>query len=253
VNRRFRFLSVSLDPITMDDTVRRCVELVRSEQPAQHVVLNAAKCVLLQDQPDLRSIVERCDLINADGQSVVWGARFLGVPVPERVAGIDLMERLLGCAAAEGWPVYFLGARDEVLADFERIAIGRFPQLRVAGRRNGYFSIKDETVVADAVRASGARLLFVGISSPLKERFLGRQLPRMGPVLAVGVGGSFDVWAGRATRAPRWMQDAGLEWFHRLLQEPRRMWRRYLVGNTRFVALVLRERWRHGERPMREK
>jgi len=94
--------------------------------------------------------------------------------------------------------------------------------------------------VAEVVRASGARLLLVAISSPLKERFLARQLHRMGPLLAMGVGGSFDVWAGRTSRAPRFMQRTGLEWFYRFLQEPRRMWKRYLVGNARFIRLVLR-------------
>jgi N-acetylglucosaminyldiphosphoundecaprenol N-acetyl-beta-D-mannosaminyltransferase len=112
----------------------------------------------------------------------------------------------------------------------------------VAGRRNGYFRSEEEPVVAEAVRASGARLLLVAISSPLKERFLARQLHRMGPVLAMGVGGSFEVWAGRTSRAPRLMQRAGLEWFYRFLQEPRRMWRRYLIGNARFIWIVAKAR-----------
>jgi N-acetylglucosaminyldiphosphoundecaprenol N-acetyl-beta-D-mannosaminyltransferase len=158
------------------------------------------------------------------------------------VAGIDLMERLLAVAEAEGWPVYFLGAKDDVLADFEAEARRRLPRLVVASRRNGYFRPDEEPAVAETVRASGARLLLVAISSPLKERFLARQLHRMGPLLAMGVGGSFDVWAGRASRAPLWMQRSGLEWFYRFVQEPRRMWRRYLVGNARFGWMVLRHR-----------
>jgi N-acetylglucosaminyldiphosphoundecaprenol N-acetyl-beta-D-mannosaminyltransferase len=226
----------------MDETVERCRELILSGRQAQHVVLNGGKCVLLADEPDLRAIVAGCDVINADGQSVVWAARWLGVPVPERVAGIDLMERLLAVAEAEGWPVYFLGAKDDVLADFEAEARRRLPRLVVAGRRNGYFRPDEEPAVAETVRASGARLLLVAISSPLKERFLARQLHRMGPLLAMGVGGSFDVWAGRASRAPLWMQRSGLEWFYRFVQEPRRMWRRYLVGNARFGWMVLRHR-----------
>jgi N-acetylglucosaminyldiphosphoundecaprenol N-acetyl-beta-D-mannosaminyltransferase len=194
----------------------------------------------MEDEPDLREIVSTCDLVSADGQSVVWAARFHGVPVPERVAGIDLMERLLELSAREGWPVYFLGAKDDVLHDFEAEVKRRFPSIVLAGRRNGYFRPDEEESVAESVRASGARLLFVAISSPFKERFLARQLHRMGTVFAMGVGGSFDVWAGRTSRAPRWVQRIGLEWFHRFVQEPRRMWKRYLVGNARFVWLVLR-------------
>lgn len=227
----------------MDETVTRCRQLIVESRPVQHVVLNAGKCVLMQDEPDVRDIVARCEVVNADGQSVVWAARFLGLGVPERVAGIDLMGRLIALCENEGWPIFFLGATDEVLAAFEAEALRRHSRLRVAGRRNGYFRADQEVGIAEAVRESGARLLLVGISSPMKERFLARNLERMGPLLAMGVGGSFDVWAGKATRAPLWMQRAGLEWFHRFAQEPRRMWRRYLVGNLRFAWMVLRSRF----------
>ena len=246
---RPRFLSLPLDPLTMEDTVERCRQLILSGRPAQHVVLNAGKCVLIQDEPDVRDIVASCDLVSPDGQSVVWGARLLGIPVPERVTGIDLMERLLQLAAAEQWPVYLLGAREDVLSDFEAEALRRFPSLLVAGRRNGYFRLDEEESVADTIRVSGARLLFVATSSPMKERFLARQLPRMGAVFAMGVGGSFDVWAGRISRAPRWMQGLGLEWLHRLGREPRRMWKRYLVGNLRFTMMIARAYWNRGRVP----
>jgi N-acetylglucosaminyldiphosphoundecaprenol N-acetyl-beta-D-mannosaminyltransferase len=241
---RGSFLGVPLDALTMDETVSRCAALIREARAAQHVVINAGKCVLMEDEPDVREIVARCALVNADGQGVVWAARFLGVRVPERVAGIDLMGRLIALCAGEGWPVYFLGARDDVLDAFTAEGLRRHPSLIVAGRRNGYFKFEDEGSIADAIRASGARLLLVGISSPMKERFLARNLDRMGPVLAMGVGGSFDVWAGKTTRAPEWMQRAGLEWFHRFAQEPGRMWRRYLIGNLRFGGLVLRAKLR---------
>jgi N-acetylglucosaminyldiphosphoundecaprenol N-acetyl-beta-D-mannosaminyltransferase len=227
----------------MDETVSRCRDLVISGRPAQHVVLNAGKCVLMEDEPDIREIVKGCDLVNADGQSVVWAARFLGIRVPERVAGIDLMGRLIALCEKEGWSIYLLGATDEVLDAFEAEAMRRHPRLTVAGRRNGYFRAEQEVALAEAIRASGARLLLVGISSPLKERFLARHISRIGPLLAMGVGGSFDVWAGKTTRAPVWMQRAGLEWFHRFAQEPRRMWKRYLVGNLRFAWIVLRARF----------
>ena len=237
---RAEIFGVPLDLLTMDETVERASELVESGRAVQHVVINAGKVVMMHDDPALREIIAACDLVNADGQSIVWAGRALGIPVPERVAGIDLMDRLLERAAERGWPVYFLGARQEVLdACVARLA-ERYPTLKFAGARNGYFD--DDAEVAAAVRASGARLLFVGISSPRKERFLSERLPEMGPVFAMGVGGSFDVIAGLTRRAPAWMQRAGLEWFYRFAQEPGRMWRRYLVGNLRFLGLVLRER-----------
>lgn len=244
---RAELFGVPIDLLGIDDTVARCRELVESGLPAQHVVLNAGKVVMMRDVPGLREIVADCDVVNADGQSVVWAGRLLGVPVPERVAGIDLMDRLLAEAEERAWPVYFLGARREVLERFVEVARQRYPGIEVAGARDGYFD--DDAAVCAAVRESGARLLFVGISSPRKEFLLREQRETLGPMLSMGVGGSFDVWAGLTSRAPGWMQKAGLEWFHRLMQEPGRMWRRYLVGNTRFVWLVAREmlRGRRGD------
>lgn len=235
------FLGVPVDLLTMEQTVARCASWIERGRAVQHVVVNAGKMVQIEDDPALREIVAACPLVSVDGQGVVLGARLLGIPVPERVAGIDLMERLLDLAARRGWPVYFLGATEEVSAAFARIAVARFPGLPVAGRHHGYFAGREDEVVR-SIAASGARLLFVAMSSPAKEVFLARHLAALGPVFAMGVGGSFDVWVGKTRRAPRWMQRAGLEWLHRFLQEPRRMWRRYLVGNVRFAALVLRAR-----------
>lgn len=237
---RYRMFGVSLDALTMDQTVERCAALIEQRRQVQHVVLNASKSVMLQDVEGLADIINECELVNADGQSIVWAGRFLGIPVPERVAGIDLMERLLERATLEGWPVYFLGARSEVLARFRDVALERFPGLRIAGSRDGYFD--DDESVARAIATTGARLVFVAITSPRKEFFLAQNLCYMGPVFAMGVGGSFDVWAGVTKRAPTWMQRTGFEWFFRFVQEPRRMWRRYLVGNARFVRMVLTEK-----------
>ena len=239
---RASFLGVPLDALTMDETIARCRSLIAERRFVQHVVLNAGKTVLMRDDPRLRRVIASCDLVSADGQSVVWAGRLLGIHVPERVAGIDLMERLLAEAEREQWLVFFLGAKPDVLDAFRAEVARRHPALRVAGARDGYFT--DDAAVADEIARSGARLLFVAISSPKKELFLAEQGSRLGSLFAMGVGGSFDVWAGTASRAPRWMQKSGLEWLHRLLLEPRRMWKRYLVGNFRFAGIVLGELFR---------
>jgi N-acetylglucosaminyldiphosphoundecaprenol N-acetyl-beta-D-mannosaminyltransferase len=239
---RAELFGVPLDLLTMDETVARCVEIVEAGRAAQHVVINASKAVMMQDVVGLREVIAACQIVNADGQSVVWAGRMVGIAVPERVAGIDLMVRLIAEAETRQWPVYFLGARQEVLSSFLVRTREMYPSLVVAESHDGYFD--DPAEIASAVRESGARLLFVGISSPKKEFFLADHLDAMGPVFAMGVGGSFDVLAGLTRRAPEWMQKVGLEWFYRFLQEPRRMWRRYLVGNVRFAALVSREWWR---------
>ncbi len=237
---------VPLDMLTMDESVERCTELIELGQPAQHVVINAGKVAMMHELPHLKEIIARCQMVNADGQSIVWASRLKGHAVPERVAGIDLMHRLLERAEQRGWPTYFLGAKEEVLQACVDVLRGRYPELAIAGYRNGYFD--DDRAVAEQIREAGTRLLFVGISSPRKEEFLCQHLKHMGPVFAMGVGGSFDVVAGLTKRAPVWMQKVGLEWAYRLGQEPRRMWKRYLFGNARFINLVMKEERRRTPR-----
>lgn len=235
------FLGVPLDPLTMAETLARAEHAMRTRTPLHHVVVNVAKLVSLQRDAELRRDVLESDLINADGMGVVWGARLCGHRIPERVTGIDLMIALLERCARDGHACYFLGAKADVLeraiADLRR----RLPDLRIAGYRDGYFRTDEEPDVVAAIRASGADCLFVAMPSPLKERFLRKHRDRLGASFIMGVGGSIDVVAGVVRRAPGWMQAVGLEWFYRLVQEPRRMWRRYLATNARYLVLLLRE------------
>jgi N-acetylglucosaminyldiphosphoundecaprenol N-acetyl-beta-D-mannosaminyltransferase len=235
---------VPLHPLTMAQTVARVEELVADGGPHQHVVLNAAKVVQLRDDAALREIVRGCALVNADGQAVVWGARLLGVDVPERVTGVDLMDELLDRASELGWSVYFLGATEDVVRRVVELQKSARPALRIAGWRNGYWSADEEAAVVAGVAAAEPTLLFVAMPTPRKELFLAEHLDALGVPFAMGVGGSFDIIAGVTRRAPLWMQRAGLEWMYRLLQEPRRMFRRYLVGNSRFILITLAEKLR---------
>jgi N-acetylglucosaminyldiphosphoundecaprenol N-acetyl-beta-D-mannosaminyltransferase len=232
---------VPLHRETMGQTVERIARLIDAGGAHQHVVLNAAKVVQMADDASLRDIVAGCAVINADGQSVVWAARLLGVDIPERVTGVDLMQHLLDKAAERGWAVYFLGAEEQIVRDVARIEQERHPGLVVAGWRNGFWTPEQEADVVADVAATRATLLFAAMPTPRKERFLAEHLDDLGVTFAMGVGGSFDIVAGVTRRAPVWMQRAGLEWSYRLLQEPRRMFKRYLVGNTRFILLTMRE------------
>ncbi len=230
-----------IDNLSMEETLVRIEEFIRSGQPHQHVVVNVDKLVKASRDPDLRRIVNECALVNADGMPVVWASRLLGKPLKERVAGIDLFEALMRRAGEKGWRVFLLGAREEVVAAVADTYRRRYPELAIAGWRNGYWTEAEEAQVAGQVRASGADLLFVAISSPKKEQFLGRWQAEMKIPFAMGVGGTFDVATGRVRRAPRWMQRAGLEWFYRFLQEPRRMFRRYFIDDMAFIWLFIKE------------
>jgi len=230
-----------IDNLSMEETLVRIEEFIRSGQPHQHVVVNVDKLVKASRDPDLRRIVNECALVNADGMPVVWASRLLGKPLKERVAGIDLFEALMRRAGEKGWRVFLLGAREEVVAAVADTYRRRYPELAIAGWRNGYWTVDEEAQVAAQVRASSADLLFVAISSPKKEQFLGRWQAEMKIPFAMGVGGTFDVATGRVRRAPRWMQRAGLEWFYRFLQEPRRMFRRYFIDDMAFIWLFIKE------------
>jgi N-acetylglucosaminyldiphosphoundecaprenol N-acetyl-beta-D-mannosaminyltransferase len=203
------------------------------------VVINVDKIVKSARDPQLARIIERCDLVSADGVPVVWASRLLGKPLKERVTGIDLFFELLGRAEQAGWRVYFLGARDAVLQETVRRAQARHPALQIAGARHGYWSPDEEDGVVQQIAEAKADLLFVAISSPTKEEFLARHQATMDVPFAMGVGGSFDVMAGLTRRAPRWMQRIGMEWFYRFLQEPRRMFRRYFIEDMDFLRLLV--------------
>jgi N-acetylglucosaminyldiphosphoundecaprenol N-acetyl-beta-D-mannosaminyltransferase len=230
-----------VDALTLDETVQRCIAAAEAGQPLEVGVINAAKVVKMGRDGELRAAVAGCDLIVADGQSVVWASKLLRTPLPERVAGIDLFQQLLVAAERKGLSVYFLGAREEVLAEMVRRMQTWYPKLRIAGSRDGYFGDDEAGEVADKVRASGASLLFLGMTSPKKEKFVATYGERTGASVVHGVGGSFDVFAGVVRRAPRAWQKAGLEWLYRAAQEPRRLGGRYLSTNAKFIRLVISE------------
>lgn len=239
--KRQTLFGVRLDALTMDETLDRCLAAVREGERLEIGVVNAAKLVNMRRDPALARAVSGCDLVLADGQAVVWAGRLLRRPLPERVAGIDLFMRLLAEAETAGMSVYFLGARQEVLERMLREVVARFPALRVAGSRNGYFDDSEQPAIADAVKESGAQLLFLGMTSPKKEIFVAGYGERSGVNLVHGVGGSFDILAGVTRRAPEGWQRLGLEWLYRAAQEPRRLGRRYLTTNVAFVLMTARE------------
>jgi N-acetylglucosaminyldiphosphoundecaprenol N-acetyl-beta-D-mannosaminyltransferase len=240
-SKRIELMGCQVDNLSMEETLNTVEGFIASGQPHQHVVVNVDKLVKARDDAELRNIINNCALINADGMPVVWASRLLGKPLKERVAGVDLFEALMQRSAEKGWRVYLLGAREEIVSRVKQIYEIRFPNLQFAGYRNGYWKPEEESAVVDQITLARADILFVAISSPKKEQFLGAYQARMRIPFAMGVGGTFDVAAGKVKRAPRWMQRSGLEWFYRFLQEPRRMFRRYFIDDMAFVGMLAKE------------
>lgn len=235
---RASVLGCAIDRLDMDGTLERCAHAIETGGFLQHVSVNAAKLVAMRADPRQREVVERCELVSADGQSVVWASMALGDPLPERVAGIDLMGRLLALAEQRSYGVFILGARPEILERAVTNLRERHPGLALVGHRDGYYSEEETPEVCAQIRAARPDILLVAMSSPRKEYFLGEHARELGASVAMGVGGSIDVVAGTVRRAPRCVQGVGLEWLWRLAQEPRRLARRYMVTNTRFGLLL---------------
>lgn len=241
MSERIEMMGVRIDNLSMEETLEKVDSFITEGRPQQHVVVNVDKLVKASRSPELRRIINECALVNVDGMPVVWASRLLGKGLKERVAGIDLYEALMRRSAEVGWRVFLLGAREEVVSAVKVIYERKYPGLIVAGYRNGYWTAEEEPCVVEEIKASRPDILFVAISSPKKEQFLGRYQAELKIPFAMGVGGTFDVAAGRVKRAPLWMQRWGLEWFYRFLQEPRRMFKRYFVDDPAFLWLLIRE------------
>lgn len=237
---RQELFGIPIDSLTFEETVGRAVGAMRTRTLTQHVAINVAKLVKARSNGELRRDIVESDIVGIDGMGVLLAARLLGIPVPERVAGVDLMQALLAACAADGFRPYFLGARQEVLERAMAVARGRWPGLQFAGSRNGYFRPEEEPEIVAAIARSRADCLFIAMPTPQKERFLWRYREALAVPFIMGVGGSFDVLAGHVERAPAFVQRAGLEWAFRIYQEPGRMWWRYVSTNLVFAGLLSR-------------
>ena len=239
--KRYPILNTYVNALTMDETVDYVKQvLTRRTPPVQHVVINALKVNLMEEDPELREIVNNCPLINADGASILWAAKKLGVPVTQRVTGIDLFMRLVREAAENGYKIYLFGAKQEVVDKVQAIFKAQYPTLQIVGTRNGYFKPEDEPQIVADMAASGADMMFVAFSSPKKEYWVHQYLDQLNIPFVMGVGGRFDVVAGVTKRAPEIWQKLGLEWLYRFIQEPRRLFKRYVIGNAVFIRHVQR-------------
>lgn len=237
-------LGFQMDNLSMKETIDLVDETIINKKSITLTDINAGKIIQINEDPKLRSLVMKSDIIQVDGQAVIWASKVLEKPLKERVAGIDLVENLIELAHRKKYKVFFFGAQEEVVQKTVDKFVSKYSKNILAGYRNGYFKKEEAPQIATEIANSGANLLFVAITSPIQEEFLIENREILEPInFKMGVGGSFDVFSGKSKRAPVWMQNAGLEWFYRFAQEPRRMWKRYLVGNSKFIFLVLKERF----------
>lgn len=245
---RVKLLSSYVDVLTKEETVVKINDAIQNKTALQHVVINANKINLMYRDKKLQKIVNECPIINADGISILLAAKFLGLPKIERVTGIDLFTHLLGQAVEKKHRIYLLGAEEGVLKEVINRGKRDYPGIQFVGSHHGYFSEETAAVIAKEISQSAADLVFVAFSSPQKEYWIHENIHRSGSPVMIGVGGSFDVYAGKSKRAPKWLQQIGFEWFYRFLQEPRRLFRRYFIGNSLFIWHLLKAKFsKNGE------
>lgn len=235
-------LGVPVARLTAAAAREELVRLYERDRPALVAYANAHTLNLASKDSGYREVLRRADIVLNDGAGLAIAGRVFGKPFPENLNGSDFNPQILEEAAARAWPVYFLGAKPGVAEEAARRLSARIPGLRVIGTRDGYFTPSESEAVARSIAETGAGVLMVAMGNPLQETWLNRHLEATGARLGVGVGAFLDFTAGVVPRAPRWMNRLGVEWAYRLLQEPRRMWRRYVLGNPLFLLRVLRQR-----------
>jgi N-acetylglucosaminyldiphosphoundecaprenol N-acetyl-beta-D-mannosaminyltransferase len=235
----YRILGMRVDATSYSDATRRVMEWARRAESRYVCCASVNNVMEAYDAAEFRRLMNAADLVTPDGMPLVWGLRRLGAAAATRVYGPELMRRVLAAAAAAGLPVGFYGATEAVLARLRAAVRQWHPELRIAYHFPPPFrplTAAEDARVTEAIRASGARILFVGLSTPKQERWMAAHRGRV-PAVMLGVGAAFDFLAGTKPQAPGWMQRAGLEWLFRLASEPRRLAPRYLKQNPRFALL----------------
>lgn len=238
-NRRITILDTVIDVLDEKETINLVEKYINEKEPLHLMGVNADKINSLNTNHRLKEIINGCGIINADGASVVLASRFLKKPLPERVAGIDLMQKLVDVSEKKGYSIYLLGAKQQVVEKTAQVLKGKHKDLNILGVHNGYFKQQDWKEISKELKKLCPDIVFIGITSPLKEHLIEYLQNDGNKSVFMGVGGSFDVISGNIPRAPLWMQKTNLEWLFRVMQEPRRLFKRYFVGNVTFINAII--------------
>jgi len=241
----FKFAGIKFDKVDLSEAVKKVFSAVEHNSMIQVCVTNVYSTVLMQNDAEFRKINNSAGLVVADGMPIVWLSKLMSYPLPCRIAGSDLFFELCKEASRKGYSFYFLGSTNKVLDIIRKNLKVKFPDLRIAGMYSppytDKFSEHENNEILRKINEVKPDILWVGMTAPKQEKWIFHNLDKLNVKVAIGVGAVFDFVAGTAQRAPVWMQKMGLEWLFRFVQEPRRMWKRYLIGNTIFIWLVLKE------------
>ncbi len=236
-----RFFGVAIVNTTMDEAVEWIVRRARSVGSSQMFFVNPDCLNIAFGNAQYRTVLKQADRVLPDGIGIHLACRISGTSLIANLNGTDLFQRMCERAAAEELSIYLLGAGPGRAAAAARNMQAKFGRLKIAGTHAGYFAPCDESALIDEINLSGANILLVGLGAPRQEMWIAQNSSRLRPAVKIGVGGLFDFYSERISRAPQWMREIGMEWLWRLMMEPRRMWRRYVIGNPLFLFRVWRE------------
>lgn len=244
-NNKITILNTTIDLLNMQETIKLVEQYILSKTPLHLAGVNADKILQINNNVKLKSIIDKCGIVNADGCSIVLASKFLNKPLPERIAGIDLMNNLIELCEKKDYSIYLLGAKQETVEKTANILYKQHPKLNISGIHDGYFNKSKWLSINNELAQKKPDIVFVGITSPIKEYIIEYFINNGTSSVFMGVGGSFDVISGNLSRAPIWMQKLNLEWLFRVMQEPKRLFKRYFIGNWKFIMAVFKEKYKN--------
>ncbi len=245
--KKVNICGVNIDNVSLQETLDIFDQFVRARKPVSVVTPNVDHIVKLNKDAEFRGIYSRASLVLADGVPLLWASYLLGTPIKEKVSGSDLFPRVCELAAKKGWRLFFMGGREGAAAKAAEILCRLYPGLKVAGTYSPAFGFekddKENAKIIAMIKAAKPDILFIGLGAPKQEKWTDRFMAQHGVPVSIGVGVSFEFMAGMVKRAPRWMQKYGFEWFWRLMMEPGRLWKRYLIEDIAFFGLLFRQKF----------
>ncbi len=235
-------LGITMDNITMTDAIDRILSWLNDTDPKQICFVNADCANIAYKNKTYLDVLKQADLCLADGIGLKLAGKLLGQHITQNVNGTDMFPKLCEALSNRSGRLFLLGARPEVVEGLVAWIGANHPKVIISGYQHGYFNKEEEPKIIERINDSGANLLLVALGSPRQDLWIDSHLEKLSIGVAIGVGGLFDFYSGRLPRAPYWMREIGLEWFYRFMQEPRRLWKRYLIGNVLFLGRVVKER-----------
>ncbi len=233
-------LGMRVDRVTMDESLALVASYIAARTPRHILTADASMVVTAKEDAEFAAIAAQADLVTPDGAGILWATKRQGNPVTAKVSGVVLAERLVAMSADKGWRVFFFGAAPGIAEEARARMLAKYPGANIVGYRDGFFSTDNEAAVVDEIRAATPDILLVALGIPKQEKFIAHHKTALGVPVLIGVGGTFDVMSGTVRRAPVWMQNAGLEWLHRLAANPKKISKVAML--PQFVRMVLAER-----------